>query len=182
MFARTDLTQKRRVVRALEIARTRSTPASRTEALAGQALLLAPFYRRAEVHRRIAARLDERLANGLVEEVRRLHEAAGLAWERLEFLGLEYRYVARYLQGLLTAAQMHETLLAHIRQFGKSQDVWFRKMEREGKSIHWLPGGDGERAAALVTAFLAGQTLPPPTVRLADTFYGPRSTPPGRRE
>jgi len=70
---------------------------------------------------------------------------------------------------------MREELFTHIRHFCKSQDIWARKMEREGKTIHWLPGGNLEQAAELVQRFLAGQPLPPPQLRLMDTLYGPRS-------
>jgi len=174
VFARTDLTQRRRVVRALEIARSRQGAPPCPPAAPLDPLLIAPYYPRQEVHRRIAQRLDSRLRDGLVEEVRALHDR-GLSWERLEFLGLEYRCVAQHLQHRMGLAEMCEKLRARIRRFGKSQDVWFRKMEREGKVIHWLPRGDLGKAVRLVEQFLAGTPLPPPEITLKDTLYGPRS-------
>lgn len=175
LAARVDRSQRRRLVRAVEIARSRATSgAAPSDAIALQALLLAPFYPRQAVHERIAQRLDERLQAGMIDEVARLH-AGGLSWERLEWFGLEYRYIAQYLQGRMGLAEMRETLLARIRRFCKSQDVWFRKMEREGKVIHWLPAGDPLRAADLVRRFLAGEALPPPGIRLDELRYGPRS-------
>ena len=138
------------------------------------ALVLAPYYPRAVMHERIRQRLLARLDQGLVDEVRRLHDA-GLSWERLDYFGLEYRWVSRHLRGELTHEEMVEKLLIHIRRFCRAQDIWFRKMEREGRPIYWIPGGDYAPAAELVSTFLASAALPSPTLRLDDIRYGPRS-------
>ena len=142
------------MIRAIEIARSggESFP---QEALKNT-LILAPKYARAVCHQRIEQRLDQRLDQGLVEEVERLHQQ-GLSWEKMDWLGLEYRYLAKYLQGQLSWSEMRQTLLARIRQFCKRQDIWFRKMEREGKQIHWLPEGDFPLACRLTEEWLAGQ-------------------------
>lgn len=151
LFGRIDLTQERRVIRGIEIARSgvREMPPKLT-----RTLILAPKYSRAEVRERIRIRLDERLKGGLVEEVRMLHEKEGLSFERLDWFGLEYRYVGRYLAGECSYDEMHDALLTQIRQFAKRQDIWFRKLEREGHLINWIPAGEIEAAAALVRDFL----------------------------
>jgi tRNA dimethylallyltransferase len=178
LYARTDLSQRRRIVRALEIAvskrPTTSSEAEPGEELRLKPLLMGPYFPRHEVHARIAERLRARLAAGLLEEVQSLH-ARGVSWERLEFFGLEYRYVSLYLQKRISRTELEQTLLARIRRFCKAQDIWFRKMEREGWVIHWLPQGNAGIAADLAERFLAGQALPPPEVRLNDILYGPRS-------
>lgn len=169
-YARTDLANRRRIIRALEIVKTSGPePAPAQPPL--DALILAPYFERSVVHRRIEQRLDARLGQGLIAEVAALH-AAGLSWERLDWFGLEYRFVARHLKGELSYAEMRMQLLQGIRQFCKRQDIWFRKMEREGKTIHWLPGGDAELAGTLVAAYLAGDPLPPPALQLKDIRYG----------
>lgn len=160
LFLRTDLTQKRRVIRALELARSGRTVTPRP--IIGDSLVLAPFYPRKVIHERIAARLDARLADGLIEEARTLH-ARGMSLERMDWMGLEYRYAAKVLAGELTVPQMRDKLLARIRQFCKRQEGWFRKLEREGHVIYWIPGGDPEAAAALVAKWLRGESLPAPT-------------------
>jgi len=179
IFARADRTQRRRIIRALEIARTRQTGQDAAGSgeelqLPLRPLLLAPYFPRPELHARIAARLEARLKAGLVAEVARLHEQ-GVSWERLDFLGLEYRYVARHLTGALSLPDMRSQLLARIRQFCRAQEIWFRKLEREGKIIYWIPGGDLGEAARLVQAFLENRPLPPPRLRLSAIHYGPRS-------
>ena len=175
LYARTDHSQRKRLVRAVEIARTAAASApGQSPGFVLNALLLAPYYSRREVHRRIEARLDARLHQGMIHEVRRLHER-GVSWQRLDELGLEYRYLARHLRGELNSTECRNQLLARIRRFCKSQDIWFRKMEREGKIIHWIPGGDLEKAAKLVERFLTGEPLPPPPFQLKDVLYGPKS-------
>lgn len=174
IFVRTDRTQRRRIIRALAIARTRESEQPSAVLPGLIPLILAPYFPREHVHARIAERLDARLAEGLVDEVRRLH-AQGVSWERMEWLGLEYRYLARYLTGALPYEEMRQALLAKIRRFCKSQDVWHRKMERSGKVIHWLPEGNEEEAVELVEMFLSGGTVPPPRIRIKDIRYGPRS-------
>ena len=96
-------------------------------------------WERTVLRRRITARLRERLEQGMVEEVARLH-AAGIPWETLEFYGLEYRFVARFLKGELNRNDMFQKLNSAIHDFAKRQETWFRRMERGGAVIHWLDG------------------------------------------
>ena len=103
---------------------------------------------------RITERLKKRLDEGMVEEVRRLHDA-GLSWEELERFGLEYRYVSRYLRKQINREEMIRTLEIRIRQFAKRQDTWFRGMERRGIDIIWIGGDDYETLREKVRA-LAG--------------------------
>ena len=140
-----------------------------------ECLLIGVFFDRKDVHSRIEERLDLRLKNGMVAEVENLHEQ-GISWERLEFFGLEYRYVACYLQAKLSFVEMRKKLLEKIRQFAKRQDVWFRKMEREGKLIYWVKEGNVGQAEALVDAFLKNQGIPDPEIRISEIYYGKKSS------
>ncbi|MBQ9366173.1 MAG: tRNA (adenosine(37)-N6)-dimethylallyltransferase MiaA [Victivallales bacterium] len=168
LFQRTDMTQKRRVIRSIELARFGETV--KPVPLIDDSLVIAPFFDRKTIHARIEKRLDERLAAGMLEEVQHLHEQ-GMSWERMDWLGLEYRFAAKALTGELTIPQMRDMLLAHIRQFCKHQDGWFRKLERDGRHIHWIREGNLEEAAALVAKWLAGEPLPEPTIRLNNIRY-----------
>ena len=131
-------------------------------------LVLGVLFPRQVVRERIAARLDARLNAGMIDEVRELTEKYGVPPEKLDFFGLEYREIGRFIRNECTFEEMRRTLLDRIRQFAKRQDIFFRKLEREGNPIHWIPGGELSQAEALVTRFLAGETLPPITYRLAD--------------
>jgi len=87
---------------------------------------------------RIKQRLIDRLENqGLIEEVRRLHQE-GVSWRRLINFGLEYKFVAYYLRGKINKGQLLEQLNTAIYRFAKRQKTWFRRWERQGKGIVWL--------------------------------------------
>ncbi|MDD3249351.1 MAG: tRNA (adenosine(37)-N6)-dimethylallyltransferase MiaA [Smithellaceae bacterium] len=138
----TDLHDRQRLIRKIEIEKARQNPPKGQTCFprihAGIFGILRP---RAELKKRISARLHLRLAGGMIEEVFRLREE-GVSWERLESFGLEYRFIARYLQKKMTRDEMMSGLETAIGQFAKRQMTWFRRMEKKGVSIEWIPGGD----------------------------------------
>ena len=168
LFNRTDKTQKRRVIRSIELARFGET--IKPVPLIDDSLVIAPFFERKVIHARIEKRLDERLAAGMLEEVQHLHDQ-GMSWERMDWLGLEYRFAAKALTGELAIPQMRDMLLAHIRQFCKRQDGWFRKLERDGRHIYWIREGNLEEASSLVAQWLNGEPLPEPMIHINDIRY-----------
>ncbi|MCQ2166659.1 MAG: tRNA (adenosine(37)-N6)-dimethylallyltransferase MiaA [Bacteroidales bacterium] len=86
---------------------------------------------------RIDKRLNERLDEGMLIEVKNLLES-GLTPEDLIYYGLEYRFLTLYAMGQLTVNQMHEQLRFAIHKFAKRQMTWLRGMERDGIRIHWV--------------------------------------------
>ena len=88
--------------------------------------------------RRISERLEARLRNGMVDEVRQLIEG-GVDPEDLIYYGLEYKFITFYVTGKLSHDEMHKGLETAIHQFAKRQMTWFRGMEKRGTHIHWLP-------------------------------------------
>ena len=116
-------------------------------------LRLGVTWPRDELRRRIDERLDKRLAQGMVDEVRELMQR-GVSQEFLLKLGLEYRFITRYLTGEISSLEEMKRLLSiAIKQFAKRQMTWFR---RNG-SIHWLDmhGDPVGEACALIDAFMA---------------------------
>ena len=112
------------------------------EALSREGFPQKPFFIGTLVDRdtrnaRIDARLDARLKEGMVEEIRGLLDS-GVPAETLISYGLEYKFVTLYLQGELPYAEMREKLAIAIHQFAKRQMTWFRGMERSGALIHWV--------------------------------------------
>lgn len=102
-------------------------------------LVLGTTLPRPLVRERIAKRLHDRLEEGLIEEVQNLHEN-GASWQRLESLGLEYRFVSEYLQQKIESKEkLFELLNLAIGQFAKRQETWFKGMEKKGVKINWLP-------------------------------------------
>lgn len=86
---------------------------------------------------KILSRLEQRLKEGMLEEVEALL-TAGISPERLIRLGLEYKYLVLYFQGHLDFDEMKNQLYIEIRKFAKRQMTYFRKMERTGIKINWL--------------------------------------------
>ena len=149
-----DLLERSRTVRAIEIARFEREHAGRQEALPDiRSLTIGIRWERSELRQRITERLCHRLECGMIEEVQRLHEG-GVAWERLDYYGLEYRYIGAFLQGRLNRNDMFQKLNSAIHDFAKRQENWFRKMERNGVAITWVEGaGDPlSEARALVSS------------------------------
>jgi tRNA dimethylallyltransferase len=147
----TDLTGRERLIRAIEIAEHTLTHGSGEEIERPDIvpLVIGVRWDRAALRERITKRLKERLDQGMIEEVRGLR-AAGVSWERLDEMGLEYRYVSRYLRGEMTRDEMFKTLNIRIHQFAKRQDTWFRGMERRGITIHWIEGANEAALCELV--------------------------------
>src|SRR2546426_2723160 len=90
------------------------------------------------------------MRQGMVQEVRDLL-SKGVTHERLEALGLEYRFISRWLRGeFASEGEMVERLKYAIHDFTRRQLTWFRKDRR----IVWIEGNDVERAEELVQKFL----------------------------
>ena len=134
----TDYDTRQRLIRALEIAIWEDAhPVNRTAFLPKHTKYLGIAVSRDERNARIDRRLDARLQEGLVEEVRGLLES-GLTPEDLLYYGLEYKFVTLYLTGQLSYDEMVERLRIAIHQFAKRQMTWFRGMERKGINIEWI--------------------------------------------
>lgn len=144
----TDLLERSRTVRAIEIAHAERQCGVLSPPHGLKPLVFGIRWEREALKQRIAMRLMQRLECGMVDEVQRLHQQ-GVGWERLDYYGLEYRWIGRYLQGLVDYGQMVAGLNAAIHSFSKQQVKWFRRLERHGIVIQWLEGGDDTFQQAL---------------------------------
>ena len=100
-------------------------------------LLLGTKIEKETLHQNIHNRLLERVAAGLIEEVRNLH-TSGISFERLDSLGLEYRYVAKYLKNELSKEEMLGILETKIKQYAKRQMTWLKR----DPQIEWCDPAD----------------------------------------
>ena len=159
----TDYDTRKRLIRALEIAIYEAEhPVQRTAYLPKSTYYIGTLVSRDERNARIDRRLDARLEEGMVEEIRSLldgshpalksHSALKnqtasnegqeqdrkpISAEDLIYYGLEYKFVTQYIIGELSYEQMRTGLATAIHQFAKRQMTWFRGMERKGIRIHW---------------------------------------------
>ena len=148
---RSDLHNKRRLIRVLERLRNGEKLEQRNQPIFNT-LQLGVAWKREILHRRIEERLRDRLDKGMVEEVRN-YLNDGFPPDELYRLGLEYRYISRYVEGKYTSFdEFYQDLLQAIKRFAKRQMIWFKR----DKTIHWLDmENDGlAQASELIDSFL----------------------------
>ncbi len=134
-YQKIDRVNRRRVQRALEIYYVSGKKKS-DESVSGSrydVLLLGITFPLPELYRRIDARLDSRLKEGMVREIKKLRRQ-GVSWKRLDEFGLEYRYISRYLRGELSYEEATEKLKQEIHHFAKRQMTWFKR----NSDIIWI--------------------------------------------
>lgn len=142
-----DKYNRRRLIRALEIVLTTRKPVPALNAIISDSAIIndskiSPYKilkfgikkSPEKLKKLIAARLKKRLRQRLIEEVKNLHYKTELSWKRLDDLGLEYRYVSRYLRDLITKEEMEKSILRESWQYAKRQMTWFKK----DKNIRWI--------------------------------------------
>lgn len=146
----TDLTDRSRTIRAIEIAEysAQHDPQAAPEI---RPLLIGVRWDKDTLHQRIRDRLVERIDEGLIQEVEGLLQR-GVPREKLDFLGLEFRYVLNFLEGdIRNKNDLIQKLSAAIVTFSRKQAKWFRRMERRGVAIHWIEGPDTDAAFEIMS-------------------------------
>jgi tRNA dimethylallyltransferase len=92
-----DQHNRHRLIRAIEIAKSGVKLQPLNYKSPYDVLLIGLDLPQEELDKKISKRLDARLRKGMVKEVEKLHKQ-GVSWKRLEAFGLEYKYIALYLQ------------------------------------------------------------------------------------
>ena len=143
----TDLLDKDRIIKAIQITRSfeKDNPGWRNI----HSLNIGISPPREIIKKRITERLKFRLANGMIEEVKKLIDD-GISFERLDLFGLEYRFIGLYINGRINYNDMFQKLNSAIHNFAKRQSTWFRKMEREGVKINWIDSPDFNKAKEII--------------------------------
>lgn len=145
-----DIQNPRRLVRAIEIATSLGkVPEPKQININFDLLIIGIETDTEKLYERIHHRLITRLKQGMVAEVRKLHEQ-GVSWKRMESLGLEYRYLARFLQKKINKTEMVEQLETEIRRYAKRQKTWFKRDNR----IKWFKLKDKKKIEKEVREFL----------------------------
>ncbi len=142
----------RRLIRALEIVDSVGSVPPTEKTKHYDTLFIGITLPKEKLHERIHLRLIKRIEQGLVDEAKKLH-AGGLSFERMEALGLEYKYLALYLQDKLTFEEMSAELEIAIRQYAKRQMTWFKK----NKTIKWFEPKDLQKIHDQVASFLLSE-------------------------
>ena len=142
--ARLSKNDRQRIERALEVFYTHGKPMSELEkkrsSPAGFKFLWAGLnLERKELYRRIEARVEKQLADGWVEEVRRLKKTGfGPAWPAFKTIG--YLEVYHHLSGELGYSEMVQLIKQKTRNYAKRQLTWFRHQA----PLRWFDAADPE--------------------------------------
>lgn len=127
-----DRRNKVRLIRALEIIQTlgqvpKPQKKKRTDY---EFLQIGLDWPKEELYARIKKRLDNRFGQGMIQEVSDLHFQNKISWKRLERFGLEYRFIALFLQDKISETEMREKLFEASKDYAKRQLTWFKKDRR----------------------------------------------------
>lgn len=129
-----DSKNPRRLVRAIEIAKSLGkVPKIKLNPIKAKVIWIGLSKTREELKMAIQRRLEKRMKRGLIKEIEKLH-INGLSWRKLESFGLEYRYVALYLQNKITLEEMKNLIIGESLKYAKRQMTWWKR----NKEIHWL--------------------------------------------
>ncbi len=140
MHNTTDVDTQKRAIRAIEIETYyQSHPKVEIDYPEIKPIIFGVNYERELVKQRITERLQQRLRDGMIDEVQALLDS-GIPAEDLIYYGLEYKFITQYLQKEFSFNKMRDKLNVAIHQFSRRQMTWFRKMERNGFKIHWVDG------------------------------------------
>lgn len=146
-----DTNNRRRLIRAIEIVvltKSQIPPLDVTKEKSPYDVLEIGIRLPDEVlKKRIDAVVDERVRDGVVREIKRLHKR-GVSWRRLENLGLEYRFISSHIKGEIDLEAMKESMKREYRRYAKRQMTWFKK----NKDIIWVDAP--EKAFPIVRDFL----------------------------
>lgn len=145
-----DSKNSRRIIRAIEIAMALGkVPSVKKSPPLYDILRIGLTVPPETLKKKIAARLRARLKLGMVAEAKRLN-TGGLSWKRMDELGLEYRYLAKYIKNEVSKSKMIEKLQTEIWRYVKRQMTWFR----HNKRIEWFNPTDISNIQKCVQNFL----------------------------
>ena len=136
---KSDISSRERLIRALEISGKSEDFNIKNSFPKIESDVYGIYFDREIIKKRITERLVIRLKEGMIDEVKQLLEN-GITIEKLKYYGLEYKFIAMYLENEITYEEMFEKLNIAIHQFSKRQMTWFRKMEKNGIKINWIDG------------------------------------------
>lgn len=86
---------------------------------------------------KITKRLKYRLEHGMIEEVESLLNM-GITHDKLQYFGLEYKFISQHLLGELDKETLFDRLNTAIHQYAKRQMTWMRRIERLHNHVHFL--------------------------------------------
>jgi tRNA dimethylallyltransferase len=149
-----DWKNKRRVIRAIEIARGAKN--SRKEEIGNRErqFEITPLFIGLDLPtEKLYENIDKRLAGwikkGILKEIQNLHKK-DVSWKRLEEFGLEYKYLSLHLRGKLKKEEALLRSSYDLKHYAKRQRTWFKR----NKEINWFDPKDKTKIIKLIKKFI----------------------------
>jgi len=151
-----DANNRRRIIRAIEIVVSIHSPVPQIDLFENRQspydlLKIGILLPDEELKRKIKNRLDRRIKDGMIDEVKKTH-FLGVSWRRLEEMGLEFHHIVQHLKGKISKEEMITLIETKDNQFARKQMTWFKK----DKNIIWIDVP--AKASQLVQDFLSPST------------------------
>ncbi len=148
-----DVNNRRRIIRAIEIVVSIHSPVPKIDLIENNEspydlLKIGICLPNEELKRKIKNRLERRIKDGMIEEVRRTH-FLGVSWKRLQDMGFEFHHIIQHLKGEISREEMVALIETKDNQFARRQMTWFRK----DKNVIWIDAP--AKASPLVEGFLS---------------------------
>ena len=147
-------TTKRRIIRTMEILLTNNKNVNHlVDTSHIKHIVFGIDIDREKLLKKIKSRLEARLNEGMVDEVRQLIDK-GLTLDRLRYFGLEYKFIGEYLFNKISYDGMKEKLNFGINKFSKRQMTFFRRMQKRGVNIKWVNADDFDLICKHIEKFI----------------------------
>ncbi|OQP16005.1 tRNA (adenosine(37)-N6)-dimethylallyltransferase MiaA, partial [Geobacillus zalihae] len=139
----------RRVIRALEVYHSTGKPFSewqrgQQKQLLYEAAIIGLTAERSVLYRRINERVDQMIAEGLVDEARALYDRGFRDCQAVQAIG--YKELYDYFDGRVSLDEAIEQLKQNSRRYAKRQLTWFRNQ----MPVEWFDMTDAKMFAARV--------------------------------
>ena len=148
------LETRKQIIRNIEVIKSEARDSGfKLQPMNDTALIFGLQVETEQLRKKIKRRLIERIDEGMVDEVEKLIDN-GLPLQRLDYFGLEYKFIGKFLRSELTKDEFISGLTTSIRKFAKRQRTWFRRMEKRGVKIKWIEPNNYAKLKNIVAEYI----------------------------
>ena len=148
------LETRKQIIRNIEVIKSEAHDSGfKLQPMNDSALVFGVQVETEQLRKKIKQRLIERIDEGMIDEVEELVDN-GLPLQRLDYFGLEYKFIGKFLRSELTKDEFISGLTTSIRKFAKRQRTWFRRMEKRGVEINWIEPNNYAKLKNIVAEYI----------------------------
>ena len=148
------LETRKQIIRNIEVIKSEAHDSGfKLQPMNDNALVFGVQVETEQLRKKIKQRLIERIDEGMIDEVEELVDN-GLPLQRLDYFGLEYKFIGKFLRSELTKDEFISGLTTSIRKFAKRQRTWFRRMEKRGVKINWIEPDNYAKLKNIVAEYI----------------------------